>query len=122
MSLLSRPNHWTSCSNRNHRELARLDVVSLNADRQGSVDCAHRNHQDIVAVSSEKNTLHAVQRTAANSVALPYLQKRVRYTSHISVDDGSHRRDLLFGTCVAFRRTTHEANHTRRPSHHDAPF
>src|ERR1700686_3913298 len=66
-----------SCSvdGRNINVLNRLDLITVDANRQRALNGFHRNHQRAISVARDQDSFDAIERTAANPYPLADLQK-----------------------------------------------
>ena len=92
--------------------LEHFDVVSLDANRHGSLDRIDGNDEGVVACARLENALDPVESSATNTYALADFQKGVAATGDILSEQYSNRLNLFFGDRRTFATLSDESHNT----------
>ena len=77
--------------------LGRLDRETRDADGNRSLNQFHGEDESLIAIHRGKNSLESVERSSANSNALPYVEERVRSYWDAPLYDSLYTLDLIVG-------------------------
>ena len=98
----------------------RFDLISLYADRQRSLDGIDRDHQSLVSVARNQDSLKTLQGAAADPNALPDLEKWIRGPRNPTVHQSADGINLSVGDRRAFTAASDQPKYARRRAEHSS--